>query len=51
MLNAGYMFPFFGGVPSAGEGSDLARFARLSRVGKSAGPQLVSPADLPTKIA
>ena len=29
-------------------GADLARFARLTLVGKSAGHQLVSPADFPT---
>ena len=28
--------------------TDLARFARLTLVGKSAGHQLASPADLPT---
>ena len=45
-----YIFPFLGGVPSAGRGISLARFARLNSVGKSAGHQLVSPADLPIKV-
>ena len=31
--------------------AEVARFARLALVGKSAGHQLVSPADLPTQVS
>ena len=41
------LFLFWPG-PSRLGGTNLARFAHLSLVGKPAGDQLVSPADLPT---
>ena len=36
--------------PARPWGDNLARFALLTEVGKSADHQLVSPADLPTKV-
>ena len=48
---------FWGAVPlnlvgegEGGEGVDLARFARLTQVGRSAAQQLASPTGLPTKV-
>ena len=51
MLNAGCIFPCFGGILSARGRAALARFALLTKVRKSAGHQLVSPVDLPTKYS
>ena len=50
MFNAGCVLFFLGGPPSPRGGLISARFTRLTQVGKSADYQLVSPADLPTKV-
>ena len=42
-------FFLFRARPPLARGGSLARFARLTYDGKSAGRQLASPADLPTK--
>ena len=48
-LNAGCIVLWAGG-PRPGR-ADLARVTRLTSVGKSAGHQLASPTDLPTKVS
>ena len=41
---------FFSAGPARPGGADLACFALLTQVGKSDDHQLVSPADMPTKV-
>ena len=45
-----FFFPFCDSPPSQLEEVTVARFARLTLVGKSAGHQLACSADLPTKV-
>ena len=45
------VFCLFGAGSPRQWGVHLARFARVTEIGKSAGHQLVSPADLPNKIS
>ena len=51
ICECGIPFFFFRAGPRRLRRAGLARFVRLTQVGKSADHQLASPADLPTKLS